>query len=180
MGGLVLSSLVWRLPPPPPLCTPDGHLSFHAAASLPTPLVIPLSHSATHNTPSSFYRSAAPSTDYNATTPIYPEVSAAMQPYTSQQFGNPSSVHTYGQATRIAVDKARQQVAALINCWSDELAFTSCGTESDNWAIWGTVMARKDTVQGLPHVVTSAIEHPAVINCLQNLQQLVGAGGGGD
>lgn len=110
--------------------------------------------------------------DYNATTPIYPEVSAAMQPYTSQQFGNPSSVHTYGQATRIAVDKARQQVAALINCWSDELAFTSCGTESDNWAIWGTVMARKDTVQGLPHVVTSAIEHPAVINCLQNLQQL--------
>lgn len=111
--------------------------------------------------------------DYNATTPIYPEVTAAMQPFTSQQFGNPSSVHTYGLATRTAVDKARQQVAALINCWADELAFTSCGTEADNWAIWGSVMARKDTVEGTPHVVTSAVEHPAVTKCLQQLQQLV-------
>lgn len=111
--------------------------------------------------------------DYNATTPIYPEVTAAMQPFTSQHFGNPSSVHTYGLATRAAVDKARQQVAALINCWADELAFTSCGTEADNWAIWGSVMARKDTVEGTPHVVTSAVEHPAVTKCLQQLQQLV-------
>lgn len=110
--------------------------------------------------------------DYNATTPIYPEVTAAMQPFTSQRFGNPSSVHTYGLATRAAVDKARQQVAALINCWADELAFTSCGTEADNWAIWGSVMARKDTVEGTPHVVTSAVEHPAVTKCLQQLQQL--------
>jgi cysteine desulfurase len=98
-----------------------------------------------------------------------------MQPFTSQQFGNPSSVHTYGLATRAAVDKARQQVAALINCWADELAFTSCGTEADNWAIWGAVMARKDTVPGTPHVVTSAIEHPAVTKCLQQLQELVSA-----
>jgi cysteine sulfinate desulfinase/cysteine desulfurase-like protein len=96
-----------------------------------------------------------------------------MQPFTSQRFGNPSSVHTYGLATRAAVDKARQQVAALINCWADELAFTSCGTEADNWAIWGSVMARKDTVEGTPHVVTSAVEHPAVTKCLQQLQQLV-------
>lgn len=96
-----------------------------------------------------------------------------MQPFTSSAFGNPSSVHTYGNATRTAVDKARQQVAALINCWADELAFTSCGTEADNWAIWGAVMARRDAVQGLPHVVTSAVEHPAVTKCLQQLQQLV-------
>lgn len=112
-------------------------------------------------------------TDYNATTPIYPEVTAAMQPFTSSAFGNPSSVHTYGNTTRTAVDKARQQVAALINCWADELTFTSCGTEADNWAIWGAVMARRDAVQGLPHVVTSAVEHPAVTKCLQQLQQLV-------
>lgn len=119
-------------------------------------------------------------TDYNATTPIYPEVTAAMQPYTSQRFGNPSSVHTYGQATRSAVDTARQQVAALINCWADELAFTSCGSESDNWAIWGAVMAaRSKDATSVPHVVTTAVEHPAVTNCLQNLQQLVGVGLGG-
>jgi cysteine desulfurase len=96
-----------------------------------------------------------------------------MAPFTFSAFGNPSSVHTYGATTRTAVDKARQQVAALINCWADELAFTSCGTEADNWAIWGTVMARRDAVQGLPHVVTSAVEHPAVTKCLQQLQQLV-------
>lgn len=110
--------------------------------------------------------------DYNATTPIYPEVAAAMELFTYRGFGNPSSVHTYGQATKAAVDTARQRVAALINCWADELAFTSCGTESDNWAMWGAVMAAKDRVQGLPHVVTSAIEHPAITNCLLNMQQL--------
>lgn len=128
-----------------------------------------------HHTHTSCTRNITTTTtaDYNATTSIYPEVTVAMQPFTSQQFGNPSSIHTYGQLTRTAVDKARQQVAALINCWADELAFTSCGSESDNWAIWGAVMARKDTVQGLPHVVTSAIEHPAITKCLQNLQQLV-------
>ena len=96
-----------------------------------------------------------------------------MQPFTSSAFGNPSSVHTYGTTTRTAVEKARQQVAALINCWADELAFTSCGTEADNWAIWGAVMARRGAVQGLPHVVTSAVEHPAVTKCLQQLQELV-------
>eukprot|EP00775_Hariotina_reticulata_P006142 gene6142-6379_t len=99
--------------------------------------------------------------DYNATTPIFPEVAAAMQPYTYSMFGNPSSVHTYGQQTRSAVDKARQQVSTLINCLPDELYFTSCGSESDNWALWGAVMAKRGTVQGVPHVVTSVIEHPA-------------------
>lgn len=103
-----------------------------------------------------------------------------MQPFTYQAFGNPSSVHTYGQRTAAAVDKARHQVAALINCWPDELAFTSCGTESDNWALWGAIMARRSSLpQGqLPHVVTSAVEHPAITKCLQNLQQLVRLAGG--
>eukprot|EP00879_Flechtneria_rotunda_P010596 GHRR01011076.1.p1 GENE.GHRR01011076.1~~GHRR01011076.1.p1 ORF type:complete len:369 (+),score=121.01 GHRR01011076.1:743-1849(+) len=74
--------------------------------------------------------------------------------------------------TRAAVDIARQQVAALINSLPNEVVFTSCGTESNNWAIWGTVMARKDRVPGLPHVVTTQIEHPAVLACLQNMASL--------
>lgn len=110
--------------------------------------------------------------DYNATTPIYPEVASAMQPYTFELFGNPSSTHVYGQQTRAAVDKARQQVSTLINCQPNELYFTSCGTESDNWALFGTIMAKKDAVQGVPHVVTSQIEHPAITACLQNLASL--------
>ncbi|WIA11892.1 hypothetical protein OEZ85_011977 [Tetradesmus obliquus] len=116
--------------------------------------------------------------DYNATTPIYPEVSEAMKPYIYELFGNPSSVHAYGQQTRAAVDKARQQVAGLINCSPDEVAFTSCGTESDNWALWGAVMARRgssssssSSQQGLPHVVTSQIEHPAVTACLRSMAE---------
>lgn len=75
--------------------------------------------------------------------------------------------------TRAAVDTARQQVATLINCQPSEVYFTSCGTESDNWALFGAVMAKKDSVEGLPHVVTSQIEHPAVTACLQNMASLV-------
>eukprot|EP00878_Enallax_costatus_P021779 GHUV01023072.1.p1 GENE.GHUV01023072.1~~GHUV01023072.1.p1 ORF type:complete len:189 (-),score=29.54 GHUV01023072.1:895-1461(-) len=111
--------------------------------------------------------------DYNATTPIYPEVAEAMKPYMFEQFGNPSSGHVYGKQTRAAVDKARQQVATLINCQPNEVYFTSCGTESDNWALFGAIMAKKDSVQGVPHVVTTQIEHPAITACLQNLSSLV-------
>jgi cysteine desulfurase len=67
------------------------------------------------------------------------------------------------------------QVAALINCTPDEVCFTSCGTESDNWALWGAVMARRSSMQqqGLPHVVTSQIEHPAVTACLRSMADMV-------
>jgi cysteine desulfurase len=95
-----------------------------------------------------------------------------MKPYMFEHFGNPSSIHVYGQQTRAAVDKARQQVASLINCQACEVHFTSCGTESDNWALFGAVMAKRNTVQGIPHVVTSQIEHPAITACLQNLASL--------
>lgn len=96
--------------------------------------------------------------DYNATTPVLPEVVDAMLPYLRDQFGNPSSSHALGRATRAAVETAREKVAALIGCDADEVVFTSGGTESNNLAIRGVT-------QGLPdrrHVVTSLIEHPAV------------------
>eukprot|EP00882_Tetradesmus_deserticola_P005335 GHRQ01005615.1.p1 GENE.GHRQ01005615.1~~GHRQ01005615.1.p1 ORF type:complete len:482 (+),score=150.15 GHRQ01005615.1:1005-2450(+) len=111
--------------------------------------------------------------DYNATTPIFPEVAESMKPYTYEIFGNPSSVHAYGRQARAAVDKARRQVAELISCAPSEVCFTSCGTESDNWALWGAVMARRSSSQqGLPHVVTSQIEHPAVTACLRSMADM--------
>lgn len=109
--------------------------------------------------------------DYNATTPILPEVAKAMEPFVFHHFGNPSSPHVYGRACRAAVDTARQQVARLIGAQPSEVFFTSGGTESDNWAIWGAVMAHRQSVEGLPHVVTSQIEHPAVLACLQSLSK---------
>lgn len=97
--------------------------------------------------------------DYNATTPLLPEVVEAMLPYLRDHFGNPSSSHALGRATRAAVARAREQVAALLECDADEVVFTSGGTESNNLAIRGVT-------EGLPdrrHVVTSLIEHPAVV-----------------
>lgn len=97
--------------------------------------------------------------DYNATTPIDPEVVAAMKPYLENQFGNPSSNHVFGAEARMAIEKARAQVAALINCHPSELVFTSGGTESNNMAIKGMALALKH--QG-NHIITTAIEHPAI------------------
>ncbi len=97
--------------------------------------------------------------DYNATTPIDPRVAEAMLPYLHQQFGNPSSSHLYGVTARKAVEKARQQVADLIGCKIDELIFTSGGSESNNYAIKGAVHAYREKGN---HIITSAIEHPAV------------------
>ena len=75
--------------------------------------------------------------DYNATTPLDPEVITAMRPYLGEYFGNPSSSHWYGIQTRNAVENARRQVAYLLNCQPDEIVFTSGGTESNNYAIKG-------------------------------------------
>lgn len=95
--------------------------------------------------------------DYNGTTPILPEVVDAMLPYLREHFGNPSSGHVYGRRSREAIEMARQNVAALIGCESDEVFFTSGGTESNNLAIRGAVAPGRSRV----HIVTSVIEHPA-------------------
>jgi cysteine desulfurase len=98
--------------------------------------------------------------DHNATTPIAPEVADAMRPYLDQYFGNPSSTHSFGSAAKIAVEKAREKVAALIHCDPAEIVFTSGGTESNNYAIKGAAYANRKKGN---HIITSSIEHPAVI-----------------
>ncbi|MBT3933135.1 MAG: IscS subfamily cysteine desulfurase [Bacteroidetes bacterium] len=106
--------------------------------------------------------------DYNATTPIASEVAEAMKPYLDQYFGNPSSSHFYGIETKTAVEKARKQIADLINCYPDEIVFTSGGTESNNYAIKGIALANKNKGN---HIITSKIEHPAVIEVCKYLEK---------
>ena len=98
--------------------------------------------------------------DHNATTPIAAEVAAAMWPYLTTHFGNPSSDHPFGRAAKAAVDTAREQIAALIGAHPDEIVFTSGGTESNNLAIRG---AAATVPADRRHVVTSAVEHPATV-----------------
>jgi cysteine desulfurase len=106
--------------------------------------------------------------DFNATTPVEPAVLDAMLPYFSAEFGNAASIHTPGQRARAAVETAREQVAALIGARPQEMVFTSGGTESDNHAIFGIVEAAGGHDK---HVVTSAIEHEAVLNACQALEK---------
>src|SRR5438876_7799026 len=89
--------------------------------------------------------------DYNATTPIDPAVADAIWPYLTKHFGNPSSTHHYGRATRQAIDTAREQVAQLLGCTALEIIFTGCGSESDTLAIRGTALARQ---QRGNHIIT--------------------------
>ena len=103
--------------------------------------------------------------DNNATTPVLPEVFEAMRPYFGEQFGNASSIHHHGQQTRAAVEDARESVAALLGCRASEIVFTSGGTESDNLAIAGVVGARD-------HVITSSIEHHAVLLACKHLEEI--------
>ncbi len=105
--------------------------------------------------------------DYNGTTPHDPEVIAAMRPFLETEFGNPSSGHAFGHRPREAVAIARRQVAALLNGRSEEIIFTSGGTESNNHAIRGTT--RRLRTKG-NHIVTSAIEHPAVLEVCRYLE----------
>ncbi len=123
--------------------------------------------------------------DNSATTPVDPEVLAAMLPYLTEKFGNASSIHQFGQQTRAAVDKARHQVAALINARPNEIVFTSGGTESNNLAIRGLIQSFLKRPQGntapvaaennagclRAHIITSAIEHPAVKNVCEDLEK---------
>ena len=106
--------------------------------------------------------------DNNATTPLAPEVFEAMKPYLLEDFGNASSIHWFGQRAKNAVENARQQVAKLLNARPGEVIFTSGGTESDNAAIFGIVQAAR---QPSPHVITSSIEHHAVLNTAQALEK---------
>ena len=103
--------------------------------------------------------------DNNATTPLLPEVLAAMQPCWLENFGNASSIHQQGQRARAAVEAAREQVAALLGARTSEIVFTSGGTESDNLALFGLVEPGE-------HVITSAIEHHAVLNACHRLEEL--------
>lgn len=110
--------------------------------------------------------------DYAATTPVAPEVFEAMKPYFSEKFGNPSSVHGYGQEARSAIDKARGSVARFLDCEPSEILFTGGGSESDNLAIRGVVESVLPEFRGRhkkPHIVTSAIEHHAVLNTVKDL-----------
>ena len=115
--------------------------------------------------------------DHNATTAVEPEVLAAMLPYLSGEYGNAASIHAFGQKARAAVETAREQVAALIGARPQEIVFTSGGTEADNHAIFGIVQAllsatddAKD-VAGSKHVITTTIEHEAVLNTCQALEK---------
>lgn len=103
--------------------------------------------------------------DHNASTPVHPEVVAEMLPYFGQVFGNPSSVHGFGREAREAVDAARDRVAAFLRTRPDEIVFTSGGTESDNFGVKGLAWAR-----GRGHVITSKIEHHAVLRTCQALE----------
>jgi cysteine desulfurase len=103
--------------------------------------------------------------DNNATTPVLPAVLAAMQPYFGEQFGNASSIHHHGQHTRAAVEDARESVAALLGCQAPEIVFTSGGTEADNLAVAGLVSAGD-------HVITSSIEHHAVLLACKHMEEI--------
>jgi cysteine desulfurase len=130
--------------------------------------------------------------DHNATTPVDPEVFDAMLPYFSGEYGNASSIHTFGQKARAAVETAREQVAALIGARPQEIVFTSGGTEADNHAIfgiaeaavlatWGSRGISRDMTPAardlqainacVPHIITTAIEHEAVLNTCQALEK---------
>ena len=104
--------------------------------------------------------------DHNATTPVDERVLEAMLPNFRETFGNPSSVHTQGRAARVLLDQAREQVAALIGAYPGEITFTSGGTESDNLAITGIARALKSKGN---HIITSRVEHPAVLNTCEEL-----------
>ncbi|HEY0565047.1 MAG TPA: aminotransferase class V-fold PLP-dependent enzyme, partial [Terriglobales bacterium] len=102
--------------------------------------------------------------DSNATTPVLPEVLETMLPFYREQFGNASSIHQYGQHARAAVERARENVAKLLSCRAAEIVFTSGGTEADNLALFG--LARPGD-----HIITSTIEHHAVLNACHKLEQ---------
>ena len=112
--------------------------------------------------------------DYNGTTPIYPEVLAAMMPYLKEHYGNPSSSHILGKEPRRAINQARESILKLLGAPSSDLSsllFTGCGTESDNLAIELALQSSIDAKKERPHIVTSNVEHPAIELYLKNFEQ---------
>jgi cysteine desulfurase len=103
--------------------------------------------------------------DNNATSPLLPQVLEEMRPYLTERFGNASSIHQYGQQTRAAVERARESVARLLNCRPAEIVFTSGGTEADNLAVFGMVKSGD-------HIISSTIEHHAVLNSCRHLESM--------
>jgi cysteine desulfurase len=109
--------------------------------------------------------------DANATTPLLPEVFEAMRPFWIEHFGNASSIHQHGQHARAAVDHARESIARLFHCRPSEIVFTSGGTESDNLALFGTVTSELSATKEKTHVITTSIEHHAVLHAAESLEQ---------
>ncbi|RPH61017.1 MAG: aminotransferase class V-fold PLP-dependent enzyme, partial [Chloroflexi bacterium] len=116
--------------------------------------------------------------DYAATTPVDARVLAAMTPYFGDFFGNPSSVHRYGQQAEAALDSSRETVAAALNCRPDEVVFTSCGSESDNLALRGAALGLRlrsaGQKNGAKWIITSKAEHPAVSKTARQLAEVFG------
>ena len=111
--------------------------------------------------------------DHTATTPTSPEVLKAMMPYFGEKFGNPSSVYSFSRESRQAIEKARTQVANALNADPSEIYFTSSGTEADNWALKGTL--EKAKISGKNHIITTAIEHHAILHTCDYLKKFEGA-----
>ena len=111
--------------------------------------------------------------DYAATTPVDPQVLDAMLPYFNQVFGNPSSIHSFGQHAEAALERARETTAQALNCRPDEVIFTSCGSESDNLALRGAAHAAKK-MRHACHILTSPVEHHAVLHTARQLADLDG------
>jgi cysteine desulfurase len=109
--------------------------------------------------------------DHNATTPVEPAVLDAMLPFLTSDYGNAASIHTFGQNARAAVENARDSVAALLGARPQEIVFTSGGTESDNHAIFGIASPSSTPSNSAPHIISSTIEHEAVLNACQALEQ---------
>ena len=105
--------------------------------------------------------------DNNATTAVAPEVRDAMLPYLTDLYGNPSSMHTFGGQVADAVDAARESLAGLLGASADEILFTSCGSESDNSAIWTAIQTQPEK----RHLITTRVEHPAVLNVMQHWER---------
>ncbi|MDS1030019.1 cysteine desulfurase NifS [Bacillota bacterium LX-D] len=106
--------------------------------------------------------------DHSATTPVRPEVAEIVNTYLTTHFGNPSSIHSFGREAKKAVDIAREQVATFLGAKTDEIFFTSGGTEADNWAIVGSAYANKEKGK---HLITSSIEHHAVLDTFKSLEK---------
>jgi len=109
--------------------------------------------------------------DYAATTPVDPRVLDAMLPYFTDDFGNPSSVHTFGQHAEAALENSRDHVAIMLGCRPNEIIFTACGSESDNLAVRGTALAARQ-IRGANHILISPVEHHAVSRTAQQLAEL--------